>query len=99
VWTTLASGITLVYFPRNPSLKRNEPLLPDPPVECVDGVLPEQHRGKVHDETIPNIMELDGGRKVGLVEISCPGALVNVHGDEYVFRVINRARNFGLIVT
>jgi len=64
----------------------------------LDGVLPEQHRGEVHDE-LPNMMELDGDWKVGLVEISCPGALINVHGDECVFRVINNAGNYAKVYT
>jgi len=48
---------------------------------------------------LPNMMELDGDWEVGLVAISCPGALINVHGDEYVFRVINHAGNYAKVYT
>lgn len=51
LWTTLVSG-ALGYLLPNPSLKQNEPFLSDTAVECVDGVLSEEHGGEVHDETI-----------------------------------------------
>jgi len=97
LWTTLASG-TLDYLLPNLSLKRNEPfyptLLSNASMDCYPNNTVAKYTTK-----LPNMMELEGDWEVGLVKISCPGALINVHGDEYVFRVINHAKNYAKVYT
>jgi len=50
LWSSLISG-ALGYLVPNPSLNRNESILPDATIEQLDGVLSSEHGGSIHDET------------------------------------------------
>jgi len=50
LWSSLISG-SLGYLVPNPSVSRNESILPDIAIEQLDGVLPGEHGGSIHDET------------------------------------------------
>jgi len=50
LWSSLISG-SLGYLVPNPSLNRNESILPDATIEQLDGVLSPEHGGSIHNET------------------------------------------------
>jgi len=50
LWTSLISG-ALGYLLPNPSLHRNESVLPNAAIEQFDGLPPGEYSGSIHDET------------------------------------------------
>jgi len=50
LWTSLISG-ALGYLLPNPSLRRNESVLPNAAIEQFDKLLSGEYSGSIHDET------------------------------------------------